>query len=105
MDKHDVKLLPLAAVGICKGIFEVYVEPVIQETRPSTKAWAALVGGVILYDALCPRGETLSEGYDSFIDRHPAVAWAATALTAAHLLNIIPETIDPIHRLANHGRA
>lgn len=99
VNREDYKLLPLAAVGIGKGLLEVYVKPLVEERRPSTLAWAGLVAGVVCYDLLAPEGETLSEGFDTFIENHPALAWGATVLTAAHLTNIIPQKYDPIHRL------
>lgn len=93
----------LAGLGAAKGLFNVYVIPAVKEVRPSTLAWGALAIGVIGYDLLSPKGETLSEGFDTFIENHPALAWGATALIATHLLNVIPESIDPIHRLACYG--
>ena len=99
MNREDLALLPLATLGIAKGIMEVYVAPTLQDLRPSTKAWAGLVAGVVCYDLLAPEGETLSEGFDTFLEEHPAVAWGATVLTVAHLLNIIPQRYDPIHRV------
>lgn len=68
---------------------------------PASKAWAALGVGVAAYEVMCPKGETLSEGVDRALERHPA-ARAATigliAVTAMHLANILPERFDPYHR-------
>lgn len=104
MDRNDAKLLPLATYGIAKGIMEVYVAPTLQEVnqklRPSEKAWLILLGSVALYDCLSVEHETLSERYTEFVDDHPVMAWGAVAITAGHLLNIIPEKYDPIHNLA-----
>lgn len=105
LSHEDAKLLPLAAVGIGKGLLEVYVAPAIKELRPSEKAWALGAIAVICYDVLAPDGETLSERYSQFVDDHPALAWGAVAITAGHLLDIIPEKIDPIHNLAKVARA
>lgn len=99
MKYEDARLLPLAAVGIGKGILEVYVKPFVEERRPSTLAWAGLVGGVICYDLLAPEGETLSEGFDTFIENHKVLALGAVAITAGHLANLIPQRFDPIHQI------
>ena len=99
MEREDYKLLPLAAIGLAKGLMEVYVAPTLQELRPSTKAWLGLVGGVVCYDLLAPEGETLSEGFDTFIENHKALAIGAVAVVSAHLINAIPPKYDPIHKL------
>ena len=36
MEKSDVSLIPLAAVGVCKGVLEVYVVPTIERYKPQT---------------------------------------------------------------------
>lgn len=67
--------------------------------RPSEKAWIGLGVYVAAYDALSPNGETLSEGMDRALE-HPTwryMAIGATALTAAHLLNLLPERADPFN--------
>lgn len=105
MNREDYKLLPLAGVGLAKGAYEVYAKPLWAEVRPSTKAWLGLVASVTLYDVLSKDGETMSERYSDFVDEHPALAWGAVAITAAHLLDLIPDSIDPIHNLAKLARA
>lgn len=69
--------------------------------RASEKAWIGLAAGVFAYDVLCPEGETLSEGVDRALER-PRARFAtigAIAITGAHLLNVIPEKIDPLHHV------
>ena len=65
--------------------------------RTSTKAWGVLIAGTAAYEALCPMGETLSEGLDDFVDRPigKLVVGAIGAITVAHLINVCPESIDP----------
>lgn len=104
MNRADAKLLPLAAIGVSKGLYEVYAAPFIKDLRPSTKAWLATLAFVGVYDVLSRPGETMSERYADFVDDHPAVAWGAVAITAAHLLDILPDQIDPIHNLAKLAR-
>ena len=99
MNREDYKLLPLATLGLAKGVAEVYIKPIFDRLETREKAWLALAGGVILYDALCPEGQTLSEGVDHFLEKHPVMTLGAIAITAGHLSNLIPEKIDPIHHL------
>jgi hypothetical protein len=70
------------------------------ELRPSTLAWATLATSVAAYDVLCPKGETLSEGVDRALE-HPLgriLAVGAIALTASHLMNLLPTQVDPFTR-------
>ena len=101
MKRRDYRLLPLFAVGVTKGVYEVYARPVLQKQKASTLAWGALAAGVIAYDVLCPEGETLSEGYDHFLEKNKLLALGAIAITAGHLSNITPVKYDP---LAAFGR-
>lgn len=98
LQREDYKYIPLATVGLAKGVAEVYVKPFIKE-NPSTVAWGVILGGVACYDLLAPAGHTLSEACDRAIEKHPVMTLGAIAVTAAHLSNIIPKKIDPIHRL------
>ena len=54
---------------------------------------------VIGYDAFCKPGETLSEGADRWIEKHPWLARIVMAVIAAHVANVIPQRTDPIHRM------
>lgn len=70
-------------------------------------AWIGLIGAVALYDIKSPPHQTLSEGFDKYL-QHPYGRFAAIGgviLTAAHLLNILPPEADPIHKLAESVRA
>jgi hypothetical protein len=61
--------------------------------------WLGLAAGVIAFEVACPQGETLSEGVDRALE-HPTLRYAAigaVALTAVHLLNVLPERRDPFH--------
>lgn len=103
MESHDLRVLPLFAVGASQGFVKYYIKPTIEKQKASTLAWGTLVAGVVLYDALCPAGETLSEGYDHFLAKNKLLALGAVAITAAHLTNLLPAKYDPIHRLAHGG--
>lgn len=72
----------------------------MERPRPATLAWIGLGLGVAAYDALCPRGETLSEGVDRALEHRTGryLALGGIAVTAAHLANYLPERFDPFHQ-------
>jgi hypothetical protein len=63
--------------------------------RSSEKAWAALVVGVIGYELLAKDDELLSHQVDRWLVAHPVATATAVTITAAHLLNILPQWADP----------
>lgn len=66
------------------------------------RAWCALVTLVAGYEFAAPEGQLLSHAVDRWLQRHPVATYAAVAVTAAHLVNLIPEACDPYRHL---GRA
>lgn len=68
--------------------------------HPSNKAWGVLAVGVLIYDWLAPTGETMSEAVDRAIERHPIITIGAIGAVALHLINALPERVDPLHKLA-----
>lgn len=109
MNREDIRLLPLATLGIAKGVAEVYVAPIIKESRASTKAWLLILGSALVYDVYAAsrlESETLSEACDRAIEKHPVMTLGAIAVTAGHLANVINPKYDPIHQLSErikHG--
>ena len=71
----------------------------MERPRPSTVAWGVLAGSVLAYDVLSPKGETLSERCDDWVEHHRSLTYAAIGVTALHLSNLLPPRIDPFHRL------
>ena len=67
-------------------------------------AWIALAAGITAIDYYAPPNQTLSEGCDRALERHPILTTLAVGTVALHLLNVLPPQIDPIHQLANHFR-
>lgn len=68
-----------------------------------TYGWAALALGVLVFDRYAP--ETLSHAVDRALER-PHGRYAAIGgivITAAHLLNIIPDQYDPFVRIFPNG--
>lgn len=51
-------------------------------------------------ELLAPPGETLSETMDDWLESHhgKALCYMAVGVTAAHLINMLPERYDPIHQ-------
>lgn len=78
----------------------------MERPRPSTVAWAATVGGIALYDALCPNGEQMSERADEWME-HPIkrrLTQIGMGMIALHVCNAIRPEVDPIHKLASLHR-
>lgn len=68
--------------------------------RDADCAWLALAAGVIVYDLCASDGEKLSEGADRYMLTHPWITRMVVAITAAHLLNLLPQMFDPFYRAA-----
>lgn len=90
----------LASYGLSKGIFKSYIQPELTATR----GWLALGVGVLAYEAACPPTQTLSEGVDRALDHKRLLTTAAVGITALHLLNVLPEAIDPYQQAINLGK-
>lgn len=103
MERETLEAYGLASIGVCKGIYEVFIKDSVKNWEQKEWAIAGLVGGVICYDLLVAKeGQTISEGVDSLLERggvSRAVTLGAIAITAGHLSNLIPQKYDPIHRL------
>lgn len=69
--------------------------------RYATKAWIGLAAYLAVVEAIAPKGETLSEAVDDWIESHPgkAIWYTLVGMFAGHLLNLIPQQYDPLHRL------
>ena len=67
--------------------------------HPATVGWLGLIAYVGAWDAFS--NETLSEGVDRAITSHKLATFGAVAITGAHLLNLLPEQLDPIHHMAS----
>lgn len=64
------------------------------------RGWIALGAGIVAYEVGCPKGELLSEGVDRALECRPWLVRAAVGAVALHLLNVLPDQIDPIHQIA-----
>jgi hypothetical protein len=68
--------------------------------RPADRAWLALAGGVIAWDAACPRGEMLSEASSRYTRARPVLWPAVVVYVAGHLVHVWPMRCDPLSVLA-----
>ena len=66
---------------------------------PAARAWVVLAAGVATYDVFCPEGQTMSEGADRGLQKHPWLVRIAIGLVAVHVANAVPAKGDPIHLL------
>ena len=91
LSRENLPYLPLAAYGAATGY--------IKHAPSAEKAWMCLIGAVSLYDITCPKGETLSEGVDRALDKHRIITTTAIGITALHLLNVLPDKLDPFKQV------
>lgn len=96
---ETVEAYGLATIGLCKGIYEVFIKDSVKEWEAKQWAVAGLLGSAILYDLVCQDGQTISEGFDHYLEKHPVAIRVGIVATAGHLSNLIPEKYDPIHQL------
>lgn len=71
------------------------------EGLTAKRGWLAVGAVVIGHELLCAPGHTLSEGVDRALEKHPVITTLAIGTVALHLMNVLPEAYDPIHRLAH----
>ena len=63
-------------------------------------AWLCLAAGIVVYEALCPPGQLMSEAVDGYRRHHPFITNATIFYIAMHLLRQWPRRIDPLYHLA-----
>jgi len=68
--------------------------------KPSDRAWLFLSGGVVAYEVLALDGELMSEAVDRYLEARPWVTRVVILTVAAHLLNLLPQRLDPLAQLA-----
>ncbi|AOQ28899.1 hypothetical protein SEA_WATERFOUL_37 [Mycobacterium phage Waterfoul] len=69
--------------------------------RAADRAWIGLAAAVVAYEVGAPRGELLSQGVDRYLMRRPWLTRSVVLYLGAHLLNVIPDRVDPLTRLAD----
>ena len=68
--------------------------------REGLAAWSALGALIMLYELVAPPDQLLSEAVDRALLTHPLITRLGIAIVALHLVNAIPERLDPVHQLA-----
>lgn len=68
--------------------------------RASDRAWIILAAGIATYEVVAQPDELLSEAVDRYLEARPWFTRLLVAVVSAHLLNLIPPKIDPLHRIA-----
>ncbi|MFD6400807.1 hypothetical protein [Nocardia sp. NPDC060249] len=63
-------------------------------------AWAILISAVTVYELCADTDELLTAACERTTRRHPVAVRAAVVVTAAHLLGVLPISIDPFHAAA-----
>ena len=63
--------------------------------RPAHRALSAVAVGILAYDVSAPPGETITAGVHHLHQHHRWWVRLAVAVTAAHLLGVMPKGADP----------
>ena len=74
------------------------MDPEKLNVSQSAKMWTVIGVSVVAYDLKCKPGQTLSEGVDRGLEKRPIATTLAVGITCCHLLNILPQRIDPFHQ-------
>lgn len=72
---------------------------------PAGYAWCGIGGFVLAYNLAAEDGETLSEGADRVLLRHPWLVRLCAYSVASHIVNAVPVRYDPIHWVFTAARA
>lgn len=64
---------------------------------PADKAWIVLGLYVIGYNVLAAPEQTLSEGADRYMLKHPWITRGVALAVAGHVTNSVKPKYDPIH--------
>lgn len=62
---------------------------------------AVLVLLGLAHELLAEKDQLLSHAFDRWLEKHPWLVRAVTAVTVLHLLNLLPHQIDPYHQVGN----
>ena len=67
-------------------------------------AWIALGLLIVGYEIVAAPGELLSEAVDRHLENHPIITRVVIGTVALHLLNLLPQPIDPLNHVARKFR-
>lgn len=57
------------------------------------------IAAITAYELACPSGETISEGTDKYIEKHPLLTRFIIGYTALHLANLLPKKLDAFYQV------
>lgn len=63
------------------------------------RGWKALLTAIAVYEVLCAEDELLSRGFDRLMVKHPVWPRIIVLAFALHLINWIPQRVDPVSKL------
>lgn len=72
--------------------------PVLWSRSRGSHAWLALGCAVLAYEVVAPSDQLLTASCARGLERHPLLTRAAIVITAAHLLRVIPSSLDPYNQ-------
>lgn len=75
-------------------------EEIVRVGREAFLAWCVLMTGVLIYEALAPEGQLLSEGMDRACVKHPLATRMVIVVLSLHLTGWLPDKFDPLHIMA-----
>lgn len=80
--------------------------PLPERRKIGEAAWVVGLSAVAAFEVLTPPGHTLSEALDFHLESpvKRRLIEGALAITALHLVNRLPDPIDPYHQVARLGR-
>ena len=65
----------------------------------ASNGWKTLLAAVAVYEVVCAEDELLSHGFDRLMTRHPVWPRVVVLALALHLINWIPQRVDPVSKL------
>ena len=61
--------------------------------------WKGLIAAIAIYEVVCAEDQLLSHGVDRLLVKHPVWPRMVVLAVALHLINWIPQRVDPVSML------
>lgn len=65
----------------------------------ASNGWKGLITAIAVYEVVCAEDELLSRGFDRLMVKHPVWPRIIVLAFALHLINWIPQRVDPVSKL------
>jgi hypothetical protein len=65
----------------------------------ASNGWKGLIAAIAVYEVVCAEDELLSHGVDRLLVKHPVWPRMVVLAVALHLINWIPQRVDPVSKL------